>query len=326
MLELNIEVIVYGILTQLTYLDILNFRLVNNKAYEICTDSGFWKYKLDYDFTNNKLIPSHYVTMYKQASESWYNTYSRWYYKLPKDIKLNGTLYTDICIFKLDCNIKPCTDIINFTYKLAIYHNNLPILNKLYNMGYIFTGFHNLDGSYIADINLEVLDWLDTHTTILYTTLCNDIMLGDRIDIMDWLADRNVYPSENEINWSLFYNKFNIVAWAIRRGIYPSQESINRACRTKVEILLWLLRHDLYPDRQAADQSIKNGNLPMLQALMTYHIYPNQRGINHAIHNDKAIPVLEWLWTQDMYPDQKTVTKQKYSMKMKQWLESKGII
>ena len=301
--------VIYNILLQLPYDDIINYCRTNIKARDICNDNYFWLNKLNHDFSakglNGKmLVPSEYMRLY-QPDLGGKAVYERW--KRGMEVDFEGidddtgnpiydlNINADITIFRLDRD-SYSPDIIHEIYKNAIRYGNIDVLNKLQQ-----------------------------------SPTESDIMEAIRFDqpqILDWLISYNIVPTREDFDYAIDLGKIHILDWFEQSGIIPNQEDANAAATAgQLDTLLWLEKRGILPNPAGMDSTIAHDNLETINWLLERNILPSQAGINMLAQHGH-LDTLKFLEQRGMIPNQNGANKALLRDRMDtlSWLEERNIL
>ena len=92
--------LIYKILHQIPYSDVISYCLTNKAHSMILYDTVFWIERLDTEF-GGKSLPSHYIRLYGKNSTEGVNIYRRWR-EITDHKKIIANKYNDIFAWMLD--------------------------------------------------------------------------------------------------------------------------------------------------------------------------------------------------------------------------------
>ena len=245
----------YQILLQLSYDDIVSYCRTSVRAGVICSDTGFWMQKLDYDYSHlsgNDMKPSDYVRWYEHLDRRGIDIYRRWENKMlfmnVDTMVRDGNNANAIWIMSMKRNAPYIRDIINVATKYG---------------------------------NMQILQWLDPYTP-------NIIALAEaagngHIQVLEWFEQRNIFSDTWAANAAASNGHILVLQWLEQRNILPSTLGANFTARHgRLCILYWLEQRNILPTTIGANEAAENGYLHVLRWLKTKGILPDIIGANWA--------------------------------------------
>lgn len=304
--------IIYNMLIQASYNDIIRYCNSHKSALIICSDDIFWLNKLDYEATftlqdGTRIIPSYYINLFKTHNETGKQFYTRWI-KILNDESYDINYETleqgnwDVIIFKLQSQ-NPS----QFKYNLsristaAIYYGEITILDGLTKLGYI-PQYNDIINS-ITYNRPDTLQWLTDHAL---DTILQEINTNPN----PFIRTRRLSEIEKG---AIRYGNLDIINKLINIGYEPTLDSILLAIQFgQLNILQWFETHNTHTDdfiKTNADTILDDielaiiNNIPniidILQWLTKYDIYPNQTIIDLALRR-KRTDIIDWLSTHNI--------------------------
>ena len=231
MTELSTEII-YNILINLPYNDIMNYCSTNSSSNVLCHDPYFWMNKLDHDFVPVRgTYPSNYVNTY--SINKGKETYKRWITSNVKTLISNVGLtwfeIIDIINTNIDIIMYQFDEYNDYTLKLLITY----ALQK-----------HNIDILFRFDAS--TLNRLGIDTTAILTPM------NYTLPLLQFLDRIGMQLSQYDINSATFYASMDTLLWLESKQYMPNVDGINSvAC--DMNKLLWFEKRGILPTQTGAD-------------------------------------------------------------------------
>ena len=262
--------VLYNILLNLSYPDILKYCSTNQRAKAICDDIYFWMIKLNHDFkiitpNGREYLPSQYVQKYPHSDTKGYDIYKRWNAFRDADpytsrnIQLqNGNF--DILVFYIDIN-QDDTSLQYLIINSAVANNHISVLNHIIDIN-LSSPFLELFILLIIDLAIQhntphILDWLNHKVnlkskldTTTLTKIANDVIIHhpQNINILDWLETQAILPTPDMATYAAHNNLINILNWLEHRAILPSLDHhFNENNDILPNTVQWLQQRNLLP-------------------------------------------------------------------------------
>lgn len=227
--QIPIEII-YNILLQLPYKDIINYCASNRESREICNDNIFWAAKLDYDFSTidfleKPLIPSQYVRKFKEVTQ---DIYIKW---------MNHALYPpsfvnndiDAIIFRSHISGDMNSHDALRALEPLVIGDFLDELKDLFDNGILSNESYGFDVAFdaIKHNKLDILKWSMTKMNPKnLRSLTSMASSRNDIHILKWLEQNGVPPDLGTASVAAENGYVNILYWLEQRKIFPSPRAI----------------------------------------------------------------------------------------------------
>lgn len=297
--------IIYKILLELDYIDIISYCSVNREAHNIGYDDIFWMIKLNHDFMilDQDRIPSEYVKRYPHTDIGGKDIYKRWNefdetvhavetLGKPQNsplIMISMSRNCDILMYKMKQGYQVCL----LTRKVLYIH----IINK---------------SSVDTILDPEIKDIFMPEDKTLYALVMSAINMK-RLDVITRMCDEGMV-STNNLGSSAVYSaltsyNINILQYLYSKGIVPDTQIINYYMSsrphypagqyTSIDILNWLETKNMCITNHDLDDFIISGRsnqdkLATLQWSYERGIIPTQEGIDH-ITQYELDDIIQWL-------------------------------
>ena len=285
--------IVYQILADLPYEDILSYCDTHIAIRNICSDSKFWFSKLDREFAVSGKIPSEYARKYSHDGEDGRAIYKRWFdFTFMNLSRFTNQQIRDSIVISL------INDIDIFMFKL--------------DQGYVFGQYEKnifLDAIMLGE-SLDNIKFLQTQTIFLQDIqyIIISAVKYNRIDVLNWIHDLNIITDmikrgTDLIPIAITYDNTEVLNWIRDMGYISSRYSIISYlgvifANKSANALRWLIENGYIFPKQSMSQLLSdNEDITILNVLDDYNLIIMDISDNTLnIYNyTKRLPILNWL-------------------------------
>lgn len=290
--------ILFKILLDTQYRDLVSYYSTNNSIYNRCQDEYFWKLKLDCDYPNLRQYKAVNLT-YQQQYASLYNLpstgiaivngrldqiillHKNYQIAEPEELNIavaNGAI--DILnYYANNTNVLPNED----AYYYAAGKQHIAILDWLYfkNISIPYELFvddiaNNFISTLIKDLNISVLPvllWFEEHGIPIDDWIANNSVFYDNIQLLTWLqTNHNMLANASETNLTDAKGNIEVLPLA-SVSILPDNDDLTEL--VDVETYIWL-RSYYQPTPEWAIYCILNRNTTVADWLTTKSIGYNE--------------------------------------------------
>lgn len=202
--------------------------------------------------------------------------------------------HIDVIIWMVQSGIHPTA----YTITAAVLSCQLMIMNWLIQNTTLMPTIADVDKALIISGSLTIIRTICKHK--IYPTvsgLDNYAKMGST-KMYEFMAVRGVYPTSVGAGLAANAGKNNVLDWMAQHNILPDSSITDSSILlTNGTTLTWLLQHNIFPTQDRVDWADPS----MLTILASFRIYPSQ---NRAIREMRKsnIPMLDWLATFGVYP------------------------